>query len=136
MDLGALEEAGGKVITCVFKDDGRVLSVFAKRARGLMARHIVLTRAKDMADLEAFSAEGYRLDRKQCSDGILVFVRSKAQRVSPQPSQSAALSSARGKKRDAPAPAGTTKATSTGTGGKKQQQKAEKKGSTARAKRA
>lgn len=120
MDFGALEEAGGKVITCVFKDDGRVLSVFAKRARGLMARHIVRTRAKTVQDLETFSAEGYRLDRKQCKDSFLVFVRSKAQRVSPQPSQPA-LSSMKGKKRPASsAVAGTTKTAAAGAVSKKQ----------------
>lgn len=83
MDFGQLEIAGGKVVTCVFKDDGRVLSVFAKRARGLFARHVVVNRAKDVADLEAFSAEGYRLDRSQSSDGLLVFTRTKAQRLAP-----------------------------------------------------
>lgn len=83
MDFGQLESAGGKIVTCVFKDDGRVLSVFAKRARGLFARHVVINRAKDIADLEAFSAEGYCLDRSQSSDSLLVFTRSKAQRLAP-----------------------------------------------------
>lgn len=83
MDFGQLESAGGKIVTCVFKDDGRILSVFAKRARGLFARHVVVNRAKDVADLEAFSAEGYRLDRSQSSDGLLVFTRTKAQRLAP-----------------------------------------------------
>lgn len=81
VDLEQLERAGGKVVTCVFKDDGRVLSVFAKRARGLFARHVVVSRAGAVADLEAFSAEGYGLDRSQSGDGLLVFTRSKAQRA-------------------------------------------------------
>ena len=32
---------GVRVVECVFKDKGRVTSVYAKRARGLMARYIV-----------------------------------------------------------------------------------------------
>ena len=104
VDFGKLEEAGGKVVTCVFKDDGRVLSVFAKRARGLFARHLVVSRAQSAADLEAFSAEGYRLDRSQCADDVLVFSRSKSQRIPPQPQ--ATTSATNGKqKRAAPASA-------------------------------
>ncbi|CAM9449995.1 unnamed protein product, partial [Hapterophycus canaliculatus] len=95
VDFERLESAGGKVITCVFKDDGRVLSVFAKRARGLLARHVVVNRAEGVADLEAFSAEGYRLDRSQSADGVLVFTRTKAQRASPTKTAAA------GKKRSA-----------------------------------
>eukprot|EP00752_Nemacystus_decipiens_P005494 g4974.t1 len=93
VDFDQLERAGGKVVTCVFKDDGRVLSVFAKRARGLFARHVVVSRAEAVADLEAFSAEGYGLDRSQSKDGLLVFTRSKAQRegaVPPTPAKSKA----------------------------------------------
>eukprot|EP00903_Cladosiphon_okamuranus_P007978 g7700.t1 len=90
VDFEQLERAGGKVVTCVFKDDGRVLSVFAKRARGLFARHVVASRAGAVADLEAFSAEGYGLDRSQSSDGLLVFTRSKAQKSAAVPSAPAA----------------------------------------------
>ena len=90
MDFDQLERAGGKVVTCVFKDDGRVLSVFAKRARGLFARHVVVSRAGAVADLEAFSAEGYGLDRSQSKDGLLVFTRSKAQRAAAVPAAAAA----------------------------------------------
>ncbi|CAM9840459.1 unnamed protein product [Ascophyllum nodosum] len=104
VDFGKLEEAGGKVVTCVFKDDGRVLSVFAKRARGLFARHLVVSRARSAADLEAFSAEGYRLDRSQCADDVLVFSRSKSQRIPPQPQATTSASNGK-KKRAVPASA-------------------------------
>ncbi|CAM9139514.1 unnamed protein product [Ectocarpus sp. 12 AP-2014] len=97
VDFEQLESAGGRVVTCVFKDDGRVLSVFAKRARGLLARHVVVNRAKDVADLESFSAEGYRLDRSQCGDGLLVFTRSKAQRAAPTRPTTAAKTQAKPK---------------------------------------
>lgn len=132
VDFGALEEAGGKVISCVFKDDGRVLSVFAKRARGLFARHVVLSQARGITDLEAFSAEGYRLDRSQCGDGLLVFTRSKAQRVPPQPN--AVASAPRSKKRAAPAPEPKKKTLPAGTVSKRHQP-AEKRNSKGKAKR-
>ncbi|MDX1580005.1 MAG: peroxide stress protein YaaA [Alphaproteobacteria bacterium] len=52
-----------KVITPVFKEvkDGkaRTLGLFAKRARGMMARYIVENRVKDEAALKKFNAEGY-----------------------------------------------------------------------------
>lgn len=121
VDFEQLESAGGKVVTCVFKDDGRVLSVFAKRARGLLARHVVVNRAKDVADLESFSAEGYRLDRSQCGDGLLVFTRSKAQRAAPTKPTMAAKTQAKpkGKTKAKAEAASETKGSSTAARGKK-----------------
>lgn len=139
VDFDALEKAGGKVFTCVFKDDGRVLSVFAKRARGLFARHVVERRATGVADLEGFSSEGYHLDRAQCDDGVLVFSRSKAQRAAWQAQETG--STALGKKRAAPAagPANTSGAGSGPNseeieGGKKSSKKGGRKTSKARSK--
>lgn len=99
VDFDRLEEVGAKVVTCVFKDDGRVLSVFAKRARGLFARHVVMSRAEGMSDLENFSAEGYRLDKSQSKEGLLVFARSKAQRVAPGKTSASAPRTAGGSER-------------------------------------
>ena len=38
VDERVLEEAGARIITCSFLNDGRNLSVFCKKARGLMCR--------------------------------------------------------------------------------------------------
>lgn len=68
------------VITPVFmeiKDDRpRIVSFFAKRARGAMARHIIENRVTDIDGLLAFDAGGYAFD-PDLSDGPnkLVFVR-------------------------------------------------------------
>ncbi|CAM9191025.1 unnamed protein product [Discosporangium mesarthrocarpum] len=86
VDLEALKEKGGEVVTCVFKDDGRVLSVFAKRARGLLASFAIRRRSSTAADLKGFNSEGYRLDPKQSGDETLVYCRSKADRPPPAPS--------------------------------------------------
>lgn len=68
-----------RVVDCVFEEvrDGRprVISFFAKKARGLMARHAVQARVRSVAQLEAFSADGYALDRAASAPQRLVFRR-------------------------------------------------------------
>lgn len=68
-----------KVITPEFKDykDGKLkmISFFAKKARGLMVRYIIDTNAQTIADLKAFNYEGYAFDANLSSDSKLVFTR-------------------------------------------------------------
>ena len=68
-----------QVIDCVFEEwkDGRykVISFFAKRARGLMARHAVEQRARRPAQLHSFAAEGYTFDAAASAAQRLVFRR-------------------------------------------------------------
>ncbi len=68
-----------RVVDCVFEDwkDGRykVISFFAKRARGLMARHAVQQRARGLKALESFASEGYALAPGACEPDRLVFRR-------------------------------------------------------------
>ena len=68
-----------RVVECVFEDwkNGRykVISFFAKRARGLMARHAITQRIAVPAGLEAFDAEGYRFDAAASARDRLVFRR-------------------------------------------------------------
>jgi cytoplasmic iron level regulating protein YaaA (DUF328/UPF0246 family) len=68
-----------RVIDCVFEDwkNGRykVISFFAKRARGLMARHAITNRIATPAGLQTFDAEGYRFDPAASSRERLVFRR-------------------------------------------------------------
>ncbi|MCW5635983.1 MAG: peroxide stress protein YaaA [Rubrivivax sp.] len=56
-----------RVVDCVFEErkgrDWKVISFFAKKARGLMARHLVERRARSPKALESFAAEGYAFDR-------------------------------------------------------------------------
>lgn len=72
-----------RVVHCVFEEaapDGgfRVVSFFAKRARGLMARHAIARRATSPRELEDFDAAGYRLDRAASAPDRLVFRRAAA----------------------------------------------------------
>lgn len=51
------------VLECVFEEwkagEWKVISFFAKRARGLMARHVIVNRLEQARDLQSFEAEGY-----------------------------------------------------------------------------
>lgn len=58
------KELGCPVISPVFQDakDGKykIISFYAKRARGLMARYVVENRISDPADLKGFNLDGYK----------------------------------------------------------------------------
>lgn len=78
-----------KVITPVFKDTVvgasesspgdekayKVISFFAKRARGLMARYVVDNRLKSPEALKAFTMDGYQFDASQSSSTSWIFKR-------------------------------------------------------------
>jgi cytoplasmic iron level regulating protein YaaA (DUF328/UPF0246 family) len=68
-----------KVITPEFKDykDGKLkmISFFAKKARGLMVRFIIDTNAQSIEDIQGFNYEGYAFDANLSSDSKLVFTR-------------------------------------------------------------
>ena len=76
VDRGALAIP---VIEPVFKEikDGKakIVSFFAKKARGAMARHIVQNRLTDPADLQGFSAGGYRYEADASDGATMVFMR-------------------------------------------------------------
>ncbi len=67
------------VITPEFKDykDGqlKMISFFAKKARGLMVRYIIDTNAETIDDLKGFNYEGYAFDSNLSSGTKLVFTR-------------------------------------------------------------
>lgn len=67
------------VITPVFKDEkdgkARVVSFMAKRARGMMARHIVVNRLEDPEDLKGFTSGGYTHRPEQSDATTWVFQR-------------------------------------------------------------
>ena len=76
VDVAAL---GARVVSPVFEDwkGGRfkIISFYAKRARGLMARHAALKRAEQVEDLLDFSLEGYAYDPAASSPDRPVFRR-------------------------------------------------------------
>lgn len=72
----------GRIVSPVFKDraksgDYRVLSFFAKRARGMMAAWIIRERVDTLKGLKDFAEEGYRYSEEQSEPDRPVFLRAK-----------------------------------------------------------
>lgn len=67
------------LVTCHFKEEGpaglRIISFFAKKARGLMARYAIDNRIERAEDLKGFDREGYRFQPGVSSAGDWVFSR-------------------------------------------------------------
>ena len=68
-----------RVVECVFEEarpDGyRIVSFFAKRARGRMARYAVQQRVRRVRQLQGFAEDGYAFDRGASTPDRLVFRR-------------------------------------------------------------
>ena len=71
-----------RVIHCVFEDwkggEFKVISFFAKKARGMMARHLIAKRARSPKTMESFTTGGYALDRASSTPERWVFRRREA----------------------------------------------------------
>ena len=69
----------GEIIKPVFLDEKngkfKVISFYAKKARGLMSRYIIQNRLKTPAQLKDFAVEGYAFDEEMSGKGELVFKR-------------------------------------------------------------
>ena len=79
--FGAVDRAALKlpVVACRFLEEkdgeARILSFFAKKARGLMARYAIDNRIDRASDLRSFDADGYRFVPALSSDEEYVFSR-------------------------------------------------------------
>lgn len=69
------------VLTCHFREEvegeARLISFFAKKARGLMARYAIDNRIGRPADLKGFDTDGYRFQASLSTDTDWVFSRPK-----------------------------------------------------------
>lgn len=69
-------------VSPVFKDkkngEYKLISFFAKKARGMMARYIIDNRASKPADLLDFDTAGYKYNKKMSTETEPVFTRAKA----------------------------------------------------------
>ncbi|MFS1703275.1 peroxide stress protein YaaA [Alteromonas sp. AMM-1] len=72
------KQVDGMIVTPVFKDKKngqyKIISFFAKKARGLMARYIIQNRVDDVAGLKGFDTDGYYYSEAQSSATELVFL--------------------------------------------------------------
>lgn len=79
--FGAVDREALKLplVSCRFLEEkdgeARIISFFAKKARGLFARWMIENRIERAADLKAFDAAGYRFAPEQSSDEELTFAR-------------------------------------------------------------
>jgi len=68
-----------KVITPVFMEENegkpKVVMMYAKNARGKMARFIIEHRIENLSDLQGFDLDGYRFDKERSVENRLVFLR-------------------------------------------------------------
>lgn len=69
----------GQIITPVFKDckngQYKVISFYAKKARGMMARYIIENRVESVEQLQAFNTAGYYFVAAESTPSELVFKR-------------------------------------------------------------
>ncbi|MDN6180997.1 MAG: peroxide stress protein YaaA [Halomonas subglaciescola] len=76
VDTQALD---ARVITPVFKDEKngsyKIISFYAKKARGLMSAWMIRERLDDADGLKAFNVAGYRFDTEASQGDTLVFTR-------------------------------------------------------------
>jgi cytoplasmic iron level regulating protein YaaA (DUF328/UPF0246 family) len=74
-----LRELDAEVITPVFKDckngQYKVISFYAKKARGMMARYIIDNRISTVEELKGFDVAGYYFDETESTATQLVFKR-------------------------------------------------------------
>ena len=67
------------VINPVFKDykngQYKIISFFAKKARGPMARFIIQNKIKNADELQKFNLDGYRFSKKESKENSPVFLR-------------------------------------------------------------
>ncbi|WP_028863497.1 peroxide stress protein YaaA [Psychromonas aquimarina] len=73
------KEFAGQIITPVFKDQKngqyKIISFYAKKARGLMARYIIEQQLTELTQLQAFDVDGYYFVESESTATELVFYR-------------------------------------------------------------
>ena len=74
-----------EIISPVFKDEKngkfKIISFYAKRARGLMANFIITNKIETPKELDAFTLEGYKYSPESSKDNEPVFLRSEESRA-------------------------------------------------------
>jgi cytoplasmic iron level regulating protein YaaA (DUF328/UPF0246 family) len=72
----------GEVITPVFKDQKngqyKIISFYAKKARGMMVQYVVKNKINDVEAIKQFDVAGYRFSELQSKDSDWVFLRDEA----------------------------------------------------------
>ena len=73
------EKLNSRVINPVFKDfkngQYKIISFYAKKARGLMAKFLIENQARFPEDLYKFNLDGYKFSKKESTEDSPVFLR-------------------------------------------------------------
>ena len=76
VDMASLKP---KVITPIFMEnkngENKIISFYAKKARGLMARYIIENRVRKIDDLKEFNFENYKYRKELSTETNLIFLR-------------------------------------------------------------
>ena len=75
-------EFPGRIITPIFKDTKngkkKIISFYAKKARGLMSQFIIKNKITSISDIREFNLAGYQFDAASSSENDLQFTRTEA----------------------------------------------------------
>lgn len=73
------DQLKGEIITPVFKDwktdQYKIISFFAKKARGLMSAYIIKNKISEVTGIKGFNVDGYRYNKPLSNDNHWVFTR-------------------------------------------------------------
>lgn len=73
------KDLNGRIVTPIFKDwkngQFKIISFYAKKARGLMARYAADHKIENAEDLKFFNTEGYQFNPEMSSENDWVFTR-------------------------------------------------------------
>jgi len=79
LDSVQTDDLAAPFIQCDFREmkNGKpvIVALFAKKARGMMARYVIEHKITDAATLKKFNTAGYTFDKKLSTDTHFVFVR-------------------------------------------------------------
>lgn len=79
----ALLPEHARYIKIVFWEQGRVVAVHAKRARGLMVRYLAVHQITDEQGIQQFNEEGYHFVPSKSTETSFVFDRTKQEKKKP-----------------------------------------------------
>jgi cytoplasmic iron level regulating protein YaaA (DUF328/UPF0246 family) len=78
-------ELNANIVSPVFKDEKngkfKIISFYAKKARGMMASHLIKNQIESIDGIYNFSEDGYEYDQSESSELEPVFIRSEANRI-------------------------------------------------------
>lgn len=76
------KQLDAKIIDVDFKDlkngQYKIISFYAKKARGMMARYVIKNQLRDVEQLKQFDSEGYYYSEEHSTDSKLIFLRDEA----------------------------------------------------------